>query len=113
MLDTEKILEFDKIKEQLADLACTEGAKGQARDVYKRQALGYASVFGSASNTFLAPVLIGAEVFGFAYFPHFFIDVYKRQVLLISHYDPSGNNSEHDTGCDICAYTAGGNADFL
>ena len=36
-------------------------------------ALGYASVFGSASNTFLAPVLIGAEVFGFAYFPHFFI----------------------------------------
>lgn len=36
-------------------------------------ALGYAGVFGSASNTFLAPVLIGAEVFGFAYFPHFFI----------------------------------------
>lgn len=33
MLDTEKILEFDKIKEQLADLACTEGAKGQARDL--------------------------------------------------------------------------------
>ena len=36
-------------------------------------ALGYAGVFGSASNTFLAPVLIGAEVFGFAYFPQFFI----------------------------------------
>ena len=33
MLDTEKILEFDKIKEQLADLACTEGAKGQAREL--------------------------------------------------------------------------------
>ena len=29
MLDTEKILEFDKIKEQLADLACTEGLKSR------------------------------------------------------------------------------------
>ena len=36
-------------------------------------ALGYASVFGSATNTFLAPILIGTEVFGFAYLPHFFI----------------------------------------
>lgn len=36
-------------------------------------ALGYASVFGSATNTFLAPVLIGTEVFGFAYLPQFFI----------------------------------------
>lgn len=36
-------------------------------------ALGYAAVFGSASNTFLAPMLIGAEVFGFAYIPYFFI----------------------------------------
>lgn len=35
-------------------------------------ALGYAAVFGSASNTFLAPMLIGAEVFGFAYLPYFF-----------------------------------------
>lgn len=36
-------------------------------------AFGYAAVFGSATNTFLAPVLIGAEVFGFAYLPHFFL----------------------------------------
>lgn len=35
-------------------------------------ALGYAAVFGSASNTFLAPMLIGAEVFGFAHLPYFF-----------------------------------------
>lgn len=36
-------------------------------------ALGYAAVFGSASNTLLAPMLIGAEVFGFGYLPHFFV----------------------------------------
>lgn len=36
-------------------------------------ALGYAAVFGSATNTFFAPVLIGAEVFGFNYLPYFFI----------------------------------------
>lgn len=36
-------------------------------------ALGYAAVFGSATNTFLAPVLIGAEVFGYAYLPYFVI----------------------------------------
>ena len=36
-------------------------------------ALGYAGVFGSATNTFLAPVLIGTEVFGSAYLPHFFL----------------------------------------
>ena len=36
-------------------------------------ALGYAAVFGSASNTLLAPMLIGGEVFGFAYLPYFFI----------------------------------------
>lgn len=36
-------------------------------------ALGYAAVFGSATNTLLAPVLIGGEVFGFAYLPYFFI----------------------------------------
>lgn len=35
-------------------------------------ALGYASVFGSASNTLLAPILIGAEVFGFDTLPAFF-----------------------------------------
>lgn len=36
-------------------------------------ALGYAAVFGSASNTLLAPILIGGEVFGFGYLPHFFV----------------------------------------
>lgn len=36
-------------------------------------ALGYASVFGSATNTFLAPVFIGAEVFGFSCLPYFFL----------------------------------------
>ena len=57
-------------------------------------ALGYASVFGSATNTFLAPVLIGAEVFGFAWLPHFFLvcafaylfnmnkSIYARQKLI-------------------------------
>ena len=36
-------------------------------------ALGYAAVFGSATNTFLAPMFIGAEVFGFEYLPFFFV----------------------------------------
>lgn len=36
-------------------------------------ALGYASVFGSATNTLLAPMFIGAEVFGFDYMPYFFV----------------------------------------
>lgn len=36
-------------------------------------ALGYASVFGAATNTFLAPIAIGMEVFGYQYFPFFFI----------------------------------------
>lgn len=35
--------------------------------------LGYASVFGSATNTLLAPMLIGGEVFGFNYLPYFLI----------------------------------------
>lgn len=34
-------------------------------------ALGYAAVFGSATNTVIAPMIIGAEVFGFEYFPYF------------------------------------------
>ncbi|MCI5845312.1 MAG: chloride channel protein [Oscillospiraceae bacterium] len=34
-------------------------------------ALCYAAVFGSASNTLLAPICIGTEVFGFAYLPYF------------------------------------------
>lgn len=36
-------------------------------------ALGYAAVFGSATNTLLAPVIIACEVFGFKYMPFFFI----------------------------------------
>ena len=34
-------------------------------------ALGYAAVFGSATNTLLAPIFIGAEVFGYEYLPFF------------------------------------------
>lgn len=36
-------------------------------------ALGYAAVFGSATNTLIAPMIIGAEVFGYGYFPYFVI----------------------------------------
>lgn len=36
-------------------------------------ALGYVALFGGATNTLLAPVLIGAEVFGYAYLPYFFV----------------------------------------
>lgn len=35
-------------------------------------ALGYAAVFGGATNTFLAPAFIGAEVFGWELLPYFF-----------------------------------------
>lgn len=35
--------------------------------------LGYVAVFGSATNTFLAPILIGGEIFGFDMLPYFFI----------------------------------------
>ena len=35
--------------------------------------LGYASVFGSATNTLLAPMFIGAEVFGYEYMPYFVV----------------------------------------
>lgn len=35
--------------------------------------IGYISVFGSATNTFFAPIFIGAEVFGYSYIPYFFI----------------------------------------
>lgn len=36
-------------------------------------ALGYVSVFGSATNTLLAPIFIGAEVFGYDFILYFFI----------------------------------------
>lgn len=35
-------------------------------------ALGYAAVFGSATNTLIAPMMIGAEIFGYKYMPYFF-----------------------------------------
>nr|WP_317356833.1 chloride channel protein [uncultured Tyzzerella sp.] len=35
--------------------------------------LGYISIFGSATNTFFAPIFIGGEVFGYQYIPYFFI----------------------------------------
>ncbi|MGT2959643.1 voltage-gated chloride channel family protein [Streptococcus caballi] len=38
-------------------------------------AAGYISVFGAATNTLLAPIFIGGEVFGFANTPYFFIAV--------------------------------------
>ena len=62
-------------------------------------ALGYASVFGSATNTFLAPMLIGAEIFGYQYLPCFFIvcavayvfnmnhSIYSQQKLLLSNHN--------------------------
>lgn len=36
-------------------------------------ALGYAAVFGSATNTLIAPMIIGVEIFGYSYLPYFFI----------------------------------------
>lgn len=36
-------------------------------------ALGYAAVFGGATNTLWAPILIGCEVFGFDTLPAFFV----------------------------------------
>jgi len=36
-------------------------------------ALGYAAVFGSATNTLIAPIVLGVEVFGFEYLPYFVI----------------------------------------
>jgi H+/Cl- antiporter ClcA len=36
-------------------------------------ALGYAAIFGSATNTMLAPIFIGVEVFGYEYLPYFFV----------------------------------------
>ena len=38
-----------------------------------RSALGYVAVFGSGSNTFIAPVFIGCEVFGYENLPYFFV----------------------------------------
>ena len=36
-------------------------------------ALGYVAVFGAGTNTLLAPIAIGMEIFGYQYFPFFFV----------------------------------------
>lgn len=36
-------------------------------------ALAYVAVFGSATNTMIAPILIGGELFGYEYMPYFFV----------------------------------------
>ena len=36
-------------------------------------ALGYAAVFGGGTNTLLAAIFIGGEIFGYDYLPYFFI----------------------------------------
>ena len=36
-------------------------------------ALGFVTVFGSATNTLFAPILVGCELFGFVYLPYFMI----------------------------------------
>lgn len=36
-------------------------------------ALGYVALFGSGTNTILAPIFVGGEIFGFNYLPYFFI----------------------------------------
>ncbi len=49
-------------------------------------ALGYAAVFGAATNTLIAPIFIGVEVFGYQYMPYFF-------VVCVLAYIINGNNS--------------------
>lgn len=49
-------------------------------------ALGYAAVFGGATNTIIAPILIGCEIFGFDSLPAFF-------VACIAAYTCNGNQS--------------------
>ena len=56
-------------------------------------ALGYAAVFGGGTNTLLAAIFIGGEIFGYDYLPYFFIvctaayvfnrnsSIYSRQKL--------------------------------
>ncbi len=36
-------------------------------------ALGYAATFGAGTNTWISPLVMGMEIFGYAYFPFFFI----------------------------------------
>jgi H+/Cl- antiporter ClcA len=70
-------------------------------------ALGYAAVFGSATNTLLAPVIIACEIFGFQYMPFFFFvcalayafngnhTIYPRQKILHPHLSTYSYNKEH------------------
>ncbi|MCA9766242.1 MAG: chloride channel protein [Carnobacterium sp.] len=44
-------------------------------------ALGYIAVFAAATNTFMGPLFIGAEVFGYQYLPFFFIVVITAYVF--------------------------------
>lgn len=41
--------------------------------IYFVAALGYSAVFAGATNTLIAPMIIGAEVFGYEYLPYFVI----------------------------------------
>ncbi|OFI47914.1 hypothetical protein BG262_07945 [Floricoccus penangensis] len=43
--------------------------------LYFSASLGYAAVFSSASNTLIAPILIGAETFGFNMLPYYIISI--------------------------------------
>lgn len=56
-------------------------------------ALGYASVFSSATNTLIAPALIGAEVFGFNYLPYFLLTVCISYVFNGNHSIYKGQKS--------------------
>ncbi|WP_455679347.1 chloride channel protein [Streptococcus sp.] len=59
-------------------------------------AAGYISVFGSATNTLLAPIFIGGEVFGFANLPYF-------ALVMIFAYSLSRNHSIY-TGQEVLAF---------
>lgn len=59
-------------------------------------AAGYISVFGSATNTLLAPIFIGGEVFGFANLPYF-------ALVMIFAYSLNRNHSIY-TGQEVLAF---------
>lgn len=55
-----------------ACLGCTLG-RWMGLDPSVCAALGYAAVFGAGTNTWLASIMIGMELFGYSYFPFFFV----------------------------------------
>ena len=59
-------------------------------------AAGYISVFGSATNTLLAPIFIGGEVFGFANLPYF-------TLVMIFAYSLNRRNSIY-TGQEVLSF---------